>query len=74
MTSYARNLKKDFGLKYDVKDIGKRIKKLRQAKKMTVSFLAHKACIDHSMLLRAESGEREPMLSTLLRIISGLGL
>jgi transcriptional regulator with XRE-family HTH domain len=74
MSSYVRNLKEDFDLKYDIKDIGRRIKQLREAKKMTVNFLAHKACIDHSMLMRAERGDREPMLSTLLKIIDGLGL
>jgi len=74
VTTYARNLKKDFGLKYDVKDIGLRIKKLRQAGKMTISFLAHKSCVDHGILTRAERGEREPMLSSLLRIIHGLGM
>jgi transcriptional regulator with XRE-family HTH domain len=74
MSSHVQNLKEDFDLKYDTKDIGKRVKELRETRKMSVNFLAHKACIDHSMLMRAERGEREPMLSTLLKIIDGLGL
>jgi len=52
MASYTHNLKKDFGLKYDAKDIGKRIKELRQAKKMSANFLAHKSYVDCSVLLR----------------------
>jgi transcriptional regulator with XRE-family HTH domain len=74
MSSYPNNLKEDFGLRYDLKDIGKRIAKLREARKLSVNLLSHKSCKDHSMLLRIERGEREPMLSTLLKIIDGLGL
>jgi transcriptional regulator with XRE-family HTH domain len=74
MAGCSYNLKKDFGLKYDVKDIGLRIKKLRQAKNMTVNFLAHKSCVDHGILTRTERGTRDPALSSLLRIIHGLGL
>ena len=72
MASYVHNLKKDFGLKYDAKDVGKRIKELRQMKKMTANFLAHKSFVDCNMIVRAERGINEPMLSTLLRIIQGL--
>ena len=74
MPSYTQNLKETFGLKYDVKDIGQRIKKLREKQKMSVNFLAQKSRIDYGMLLRAESGKHEPMLSTLLRIIHGLNI
>ena len=74
MSSYVRNLKEDFNLKYDTKDIGKRIKELREARKITLHFLSYKACVDHSVLTRVERGEREPMLSTLLKIIDGLDI
>jgi transcriptional regulator with XRE-family HTH domain len=72
MSSDVYSLKKDLGLKYDTKDVGKRIRELRQKKKWSMHRLSYKACVDATVLMRIEKGERVPMLDTLLKIIDGL--
>ena len=36
--------------------------------------LAYEACVDATVLMRVEKGERVPMLDTLLKIIDGLNM
>jgi transcriptional regulator with XRE-family HTH domain len=74
MSSDVYSLKKDIGLKYDTKDIGRHITKLRLQKKLSMHRLAYEACVDATVLMRIEKGERVPMLDTLLKIIDGLKL
>ena len=74
MPNYARNIKQDFGLKYDSKDVGKHIVKLRKQKKMSRNQLVFKSHVDGTAIMRIERGECSPVLDTLFRIIGGLGL
>jgi transcriptional regulator with XRE-family HTH domain len=74
MSSDVSRLKEDLGLKYDTKDIGRHITKLRRQKKLSMHRLAYEACVDATVLMRIEKGERIPMLDTLLKIIDGLDL
>ena len=68
------DIKSEFGLKYDAKDIGAHIKKLRLQKKWSLHKLSYRACVDTTVLMRIEKGEREPMLNTILKVVDGLGL
>jgi transcriptional regulator with XRE-family HTH domain len=69
-----RNLKGEFGFKYDSRDIGEHIAELREAKKWTRNKLARISCIDAPVLTHIEKGESSPVLDTLLMILDGLGL
>ena len=69
-----RKLKEEFGMKYDSKDIGEHIVKLRQQKNWTRNKLALKSCVDNPVLARIEKGENSPVLDTLLMILDGLGV
>jgi transcriptional regulator with XRE-family HTH domain len=68
------NLKEEFGLKYDSRDISRNIVKFRKLKKITRNKLAYKACVDGTVLMRIERGENSPTLDTLLKIIDGLDI
>ncbi|MDR1997718.1 MAG: helix-turn-helix transcriptional regulator [Candidatus Margulisbacteria bacterium] len=68
------SLKADFGLKYDHKDIGAYLRTLRLAKGWSMYQLAYKSCVRESVIMRIEKGLRDPRLSTLLKIIDGLGI
>ena len=69
-----RKLKEDYGLKYDSRDIGSHIAKLRQQQKLTRNKLASISGVDTPVLTRIELGQNSPVLDTLLMIIDGLGL
>lgn len=55
-------------------EIGKHVSKLRKANKMTKYKLAICSGISQSVLMRVETGEREPRINTLMRIIEGLDM
>ena len=57
---------------YDTEDIAEHITKLRKAKGISAYRLALDSGINKSILIRIENKEREPVLSTLLKIIDGL--
>jgi transcriptional regulator with XRE-family HTH domain len=62
----------NYDLKYTTKDIGNHIIKLRVQKKMSSYKLAVRCNMNPSVLMRIEKGEREPYLTTFLRILEGL--
>ena len=68
------NIKEEFDLKYDAKDIGKYIQKLRLQRKWSMHKLAYRSCINNTVLMRIEKGEREPKLNTIIKIADGLNL
>ncbi|GBR73433.1 putative XRE family transcriptional regulators [Candidatus Termititenax aidoneus] len=72
--SRSERVKEEFGLKYDAKDIGAYIHKLRIAQKMSQYQLARCSGIGESVLMHTEKGSREPRLNTLLKIIDGLDM
>ena len=72
--SSKKNIKKEFDLKYDAKDIGIHITKLRKAAKMTRYQLALCTSLKESVIMRIEKGICEPKLNTLLKIIDGLDM
>jgi transcriptional regulator with XRE-family HTH domain len=74
MSSSKRGVKEEFGLKYDARDIGIHIHKLRIAQKMSQYQLAHCSGVSESVLMHVEKGLREPRLNTLLKIIDGLDM
>ena len=57
-----------------MKNIGKTIKILRQAKALKVSALAKVAGVSNPFLSLVENGERNPSLAVLRKIAEGLGL
>ena len=59
-------------LKYTPLDIGVRITQLRKQKNMSMYALAMNSGLDDTIILRSETGEREPKIGTLLKIIDGL--
>ncbi|MDR1997836.1 MAG: helix-turn-helix domain-containing protein [Candidatus Margulisbacteria bacterium] len=73
-TNKDSNIKTEFGLKFDAKDIGRHITKLRMQQKMTRYRLALCSGIRESVLMQTEKGAREPRLNTVLKIIAGLDL
>ncbi len=54
------------------KDLGGKIRKLRQVKKLTQEELADKADMDYSYLGAIERGERNPTLEFITKIAKGL--
>lgn len=52
--------------------IGENIKKIREEKKMSMSYLADKLKISKSTISRYESGQREPNIETLNKIAKAL--
>ena len=74
MSTSKHRVKEEFGLKYDARDIGAHIHKLRLAQKMSQYQLARCAGIGESVLMHTEKGSREPRLNTLLKIIDGLDM
>jgi len=52
--------------------IGSHIKKLRTTKKLSGYSLGIMSEVSSSVIARIEKGQREPRLSTLLKIIEGL--
>lgn len=55
-------------------NIGMNIKKIREEKKISMSYLADKLKISKSTISRYESGKREPNLETLNKIAKALGV
>jgi transcriptional regulator with XRE-family HTH domain len=74
MSSDNVNIKNDFGLPYDAKDIGKYINKLRRERKLSMYQLALDSGVTRAVLMRIEKGEREPRLNTVFKIIDGLNM
>jgi len=54
-------------------DVGKRIKKLRKTKELSLRSLAGSAGVSHAMLSLIESGQTSPSVATLEKIADGLG-
>jgi transcriptional regulator with XRE-family HTH domain len=52
--------------------MGKRLKKLREAKGMSQAALAEKADLSRGYLLRLEAGRQDPTLGTLERLAKAL--
>ena len=52
--------------------IGKRIKKIRKEKKLTINQLANEASVSNGLISRIENGRTIPSLPVLLEIISSL--
>ena len=59
---------------YTTEDIVKHITKLRKAKGWSSYQLAISSGVYNSSLIRIEKFEREPKLSTVLKLIQGLGM
>lgn len=57
-----------------IKAFGQNLKRLREAKGLTQETLAFKSEIARSQVIRFESGERSPTLSTILALSDGLGI
>ena len=55
-------------------ELRQRIKERRQALGITQKELADRVGVSRPMIAMIESGEREPSLDTLVRILSALGL
>ena len=72
--SRKKNIKKEFDLPYDARDISIHITGLRKAEKMTRYQLAMCAQLKESVIMRIEKGICEPKLNTLLKIIGGLDI
>ncbi len=53
-------------------DFGKRLQKLRIAKKLSTREFAYKADISHSSVGRLEAGETNPTLTTLVKLADAL--
>ena len=58
----------------DESEIGKRIRDLRQSKKITLSQLAQSTSFSKSYLSRVEKSSKAPPVSTLVRIAGSLGV
>lgn len=54
------------------REMGKRLKTLREAKKMSQAMLAGKAEISRGYLIRLEAGRQDPTLGTLERLAKAL--
>lgn len=54
------------------REMGKRLKKLREAKGMSQAALAEKADLSRGYLLRLEAGRQDPTLGTLERLADAL--
>ncbi|MCP5037699.1 MAG: helix-turn-helix domain-containing protein [Rhodobacteraceae bacterium] len=54
--------------------IGRQIRKLRQAKNLTVTDLSKASSVSVAMISKIENGQTSPSLSTLQRIAIGLGV
>ena len=54
------------------KDVGRRLKRLRQSRKLPQKSVALKAGMKASMLCRIESGEKDPKFSTVERILDAM--
>jgi transcriptional regulator with XRE-family HTH domain len=56
------------------REMGKRLKKLREAKGISQATLAEKAEISRGYLIRLEAGRQDPTLGTLERLAEALDL
>jgi transcriptional regulator with XRE-family HTH domain len=56
------------------REVGKRLKKLREAKGMTQAALAEKADLSRGYLIRLEAGRQDPTLATLERLAEALDM
>ena len=54
------------------REMGKRLKKLREAKGMSQAALAEKADLSRGYLIRLEAGRQDPTLRTLERLAKAL--
>jgi transcriptional regulator with XRE-family HTH domain len=72
MSTFGEAFKQEFDLKYDHRDIGAYITKLRKTRKLSICQLALRSGMKEPVLLRVEKGRADPRLSTLLKIIRGL--
>jgi transcriptional regulator with XRE-family HTH domain len=54
--------------------MGKRLKKLREAREMSQAALATKAKISRGYLIRLEAGRQDPTLGMLERLAKALGV
>jgi transcriptional regulator with XRE-family HTH domain len=54
--------------------MGKRLKKLREAKGMSQAALAEKAELSRGYLIRLEAGRQDPTLGTLERLAEALDM
>ncbi len=59
---------------YNSKDIAIHITKLREKKGLSSYQLSLDSGVNHSVVRRIELFEREPRISTLFKIIDGLGM
>jgi len=57
-----------------VVELGKRIKNIREGKKMTITDLAYNCELDSQNLRKYENGKQEMKISTLKRIAEGLNI
>jgi transcriptional regulator with XRE-family HTH domain len=56
------------------REMGKRLKKLREAKGMSQAALAEKAELSRGYLIRLEAGRQDPTLGTLERLAEALDM
>ena len=56
------------------REMGKRLKKLREGKKWSQAKLADEADISRGYLIRLEAGQQDPTLGTLERLAKALGV
>lgn len=65
-------MKEKFRAHYEI--IGKNVKKLRKAQKLTQLELANKCSVNREQISRIENGRRDYMHSTLLEVCDALGI
>jgi transcriptional regulator with XRE-family HTH domain len=58
---------------FDAKEVGQRVKALRQAQELTQSALAEAAGVTDETISRLERGTYEPAVSTLVLVAEALG-
>jgi transcriptional regulator with XRE-family HTH domain len=56
------------------REMGKRLKKLREARGMSQAALAEKAELSRGYLIRLEAGRQDPTLGTLERLAEALDM
>ena len=61
-------------MSYTKSAMGTRLKRLRKDKQLTLRQLAERIDMDPSNLHKYELGEKVPLVTTLIRILGGMGM
>jgi transcriptional regulator with XRE-family HTH domain len=63
-----------YNVEVDLKEFGANLKRIRKEKKITLEELALKTELDDSQISKIEKGLRDIRLSTVIKLIRGLGV